>query len=59
MVSNLACLGNGCSEEIDLGPLMIKFPIVPELIMVISQFRPLRGSTGHAWPNDDQVYFIF
>ena len=59
MVSNPACLGDGCSEEMDLGPLIMKFPAVPELIMAISQFRPLRGSTGRAWPNDDQVHFIF
>ena len=37
MMSNLSCLRDGCSEKMDLGPLIMKFPAVPELMMAISQ----------------------
>ena len=32
MVSNPICLGDGCSEEMDLGSLIMKFPAVPQLV---------------------------
>jgi len=32
MVSNPTCLGDGCSKEMDLDPLIMKFPAVPQLV---------------------------